>query len=576
MKLKSYLPILNWLSSYNKTTFRADIIAGATVVIMLVPQGMAYALLAGMPPIYGLYGGLIPLILYGMLGTSRQLSIGPVAISALLMFAGISQLAEPGTEYYIQLVLLTGLLVGVFQWLLSMLRMGFLINFLSHPVITGFTSAAAIIIAISQLKDLLGMQIPRFAHPHQTLTYAIKHLGEANWLAVVICLGSIVVIWMLRRLKKSFPGALFVVVAGTLIAWKFGLETRGLDIVKGVPAGLPSFILPEWTLENIRLVLPVVFTVTIVGIVESISIAKVLEAKHQDYVVLPNQELFALGISKIGGAFFQALPTSGSFSRSAVNDDSGAKTGMASIVTGILVGMTLLFFTPLFYYLPKAVLAAIILLAVKNLFDFKEAVKLWKVHRQDFIMMLITFIVTLGLGIEEGVVAGVIISILAVMYWSSVPHIVVLGNLPDSETYRNVKRFKSAVEPEGIMIVRFDNQLYFANTFHFKETIKNLIREKEQPPKVLILDASSMHDIDSSGLHALEELHDFLHRKGIAFNLCGVIGPVRDILRKSGLMNKIGAENQFMRIHDAVLKNKGNDKGWSKDAVQTNVGDEEE
>jgi len=506
-----------------------------------------------------------------VLGTSRQLSIGPVAVSALLILAGITPLAEPGSEQYISLVILTGLLVGIFQVILSMLRMGFLVNFLSHPVIIGFTSAAAIIIAVSQFKDMLGFHIPRFSHTAETFLYAVKHLHQTNPLTLLICIGSILSILLLKKINNKI---LLVVVAGTLLAWMFNLNDKGLNIVENVPAGLPSFGFPDWSLENIRAVLPVVFTVSVIGIVESISIAKVLESKHQNYVVRPGQELLALGISKIGGAFFQALPSSGSFTRSAINNNAGARTGMASLITASIIGLTLLLLTPLFYYLPKAVLAAIVLLAVKSLFEIKEIIHLWKTHRQDFAMMLVTFIGTLLLGIGEGVVLGVIISIIAVLYRSSKPHIAVLGKLPDSTAYRNIRRFPEATQLDNILIIRFDNQLYFANVLYFKEQIKTIIRERDDKPEVLLLEASSIHDIDSSGLHALEEIHRFLQRKQITFVLSGAIGPVRDLLSKSGLMEEIGYNNQFMTIHSAVkyYQTEGREnKNWSEGAIQNNA-----
>ena len=575
MKLQNYLPILEWLPKYDRSTLRADLIAGITVAVMLVPQGMAYSILTGMPPIYGLYTGLVPLILYAILGTSRQMSIGPVAVSSLLVFAGVRELAEEGSPEFIKLVILAGLLIGLVQLIMGVLRMGFLVNFLSHPVIIGFTSAAAIIIAISQLKGLLGFSIPRFNQSFDTLKYAIAHIGETQWQTVVMCVGSIIVMLILKKIKKSIPGALIVVGIGTALTYLLRLDQQGLAIVKEVPKGIPLFIMPDITLENIRILLPVVATVTVIEIIESISIAKVLEAKHQNYVVRPNQELLALGISKIGGAFYQAIPSSGSFTRSAINNDSGAKTGMASIFTALLIAMTLLFLTPLFYYLPKAVLAAIILLAVKSLFDMKEAMHLWHTHRMDFVMMLITFIVTLLSSIQTGVMAGVVVSILAVLYRSSKPDIIVLGSIPNTTSYRSVERFKKATQTEETLVIRFDNQLYFANASPFKDTVKDLTRARRGKLKALILDASSIHDIDSSGLHALEEIHRYLQNNGITFYLTGVIGKVRDILKKSGVMDKIGTENFYLKNHDAVLSHHSTiseyNEGWTEEAIQTNL-----
>ena len=386
---------------------------------MLVPQGMAYALLTGVPPIYGLYSSLIPLFLYALFGSSRQMSIGPVAISALLVLGGISELATPETPAYISLVITVGLLVGIAQLLLGFLRLGFLVNFLSHPVIIGFTAAAAIIIAISQLKDVLGFPIPRGLSTTGALQYAFQHIGETNWIAVALCLGAIILMFIFRMINKNIPGALIVVVLGTLLSWLLDLNQYGLNIVASVPEGLPTFQLPDMGWETIQLLGETTLVVTIICIVESLAIAKVLEAKHQNYTVRPNQELFALGISKIGGAFFQAIPTSGSFTRSAINNEAGAKTTVASIITALLIGLTLLFLTPLFYYLPRAILAAIILLAVKSLFDLKEGIHLWHTHKEDFLMMLITFLVTLAVSIPIGILVGVLLSVSAILYHST-------------------------------------------------------------------------------------------------------------------------------------------------------------
>ncbi len=576
-RLQKIFPLVESLKDYSFSFFKADLIAGLTVGILLVPQGMAYAFLAGLPPIYGLYGGLVPLLLYALLGTSRQMSIGPVAISALLILAGVSQLAEPGTASFISLVLTTGLLVGLVQVIFSFLRMGFLINFLSHPVVAGFTSAAAIIIAISQLKDLLGFPIPRFAHPHETLLYAVEHIAQTNWIAVLLCLSAIVLILGFRAINKNIPGALVIVIIGALLSWGIDLQQYGLDIIREVPKGLPDFQLPDFQLTTIQKLIPTVLTVTIIGIVESLGIAKVLEAKHQDYVVRPNQELLALGMAKIGGTFFQALPTSGSFTRSAVNNDAGAKTGISSLVTVFLIALTLLFLTPLFYYLPKAILAAIILLAVKGLFDIKEAIHLWRSHKRDFIMMIVTFVATLVLGIEYGVLMGVILSIMTVLYRSSRPHVVVLGKIPGTTHFRNIERFEDAQQPENVLIMRFDDQLYFANATFFKDTVKQLVLETNRNLKYFYLDARSIHDIDSSGLQALKESYRLLQREGIQLCICGAIGPVRDILFKSGFTEEIGKENHFMYIHNAlrfhqkIMEKTTDNIEWSPDALQTNM-----
>ena len=574
MYFKRFIPLLEWLPTYTRSLFKSDLIAGLTVGVLLVPQGMAYALLAGMPPIYGLYGGLLPLLLFGIFGTSRQMSIGPVAVSALLVLAGISQIAEPLSPEYISYVLLTGLLIGLLQMLLSIIRLGFLVNFLSHPIVAGFTSAAAIIIGVSQLSYLLGFSIPRELSLVGKLDYAFSNIGQTHLPTLLFCIGGIVVMSILKIINKAIPGALITVVLGILLVYFLGLDQKGIDIVGEVPQGLPSFQLPDWSLENIKLVMPTVLTVTIIGIVESLGIAKVLESKHQTYKVRPNQELMALGLGKVVGAFFQAIPTSGSFSRSAVNNEAGAKTGMSSIITAILIAISLVFLTKLFYYLPTPILAAIILLSVKSLFDYKEAIHLWKTHKGDFTMMLVTFVATLVLDIEYGVLTGVVLSILMVLFRISTPHIAILGQIPNTRFYRNTSRFPDALEIERAVIIRFDAQLFFGNAQYFKDTVEEIVKDRKEDLEVLILNAFSITNMDSSGLHALEEVHQFLEKRDIELYITGVRGPVRDLFHKAGFMQELGKENQFMDIHQAVEyhKNKAAFKERKyKNVLQTNV-----
>ena len=574
MKIREYFPIVESLSTHNAEKWRKDLVAGITVAVMLVPQGMAYAMLAGMPPIYGLYSGLVPLFLYAILGTSRQMSIGPVAVSSLLVLAGVSQLAEPFSGRYIELVILAGLLVGIVQMLMSFMRMGFLVNFISHPVIIGFTSAAAIIIAISQLKDMMGIEMPRFSHSYESLQYAIQHIGETNIVSLVMCVSAIVFMVVLRKIKRAIPGALLAVIGAAALVYFIGEEKMGIDLVREVPKGLPAFHVPEVSWHNMMILLPTIFTVTIIEIVESISIAKVLQSKHGNYKVRPDQELLALGLSKIAGSFFKAIPTSGSFTRSAVNNEAGAQSGFASIFTAIFIGLTLMFLTPLFYFVPKCILAAIILLSVKSLFEMQQAIYLWKIHRSDFFMMIATFIITLAWGIEEGVFAGVLLSILAILYKSAKPHMAVLGKLPNTNTYRNVERYQSAEQAKGVLIMRFDDQLYFANASFFLDNIQKKIEEAGSPIELFILDASSMHRIDSTGIHALEDLAKYLKKNGITFYISGMVGPVRDRITKAGLMEFLGEENQYINIRRGVndfhAKDDKAGRKWTPEVLQSN------
>ncbi|MDX1665728.1 MAG: SulP family inorganic anion transporter, partial [Saprospiraceae bacterium] len=320
MRFSRFLPILSWLPKYKRSYLKDDILAGVTVGIILVPQGMAYALLAGLPPIYGLYAGIVPLIIYALFGTSRQMSVGPVALVSLLVLAGVGQFAETDTELFIGLAISTALIAGVVHVLLGVFKLGFLVNFLSRPVISGLTSAAAIIIGFSQLRNLLRLDLPRSNQIYEIIRGTIQHIGEIHWLTFSIGMGGILVILALKWWKKSFPASLAVIVLSVLLVGVLGLEKQGIEIVGDVPPRLPSFGVPDLSIEMIRQLMPLALTICLVSFIESLAVAKSIEARHSDYRVVPNQELIALGISKIAGAFFQSYPTSGSFTRSAIND----------------------------------------------------------------------------------------------------------------------------------------------------------------------------------------------------------------------------------------------------------------
>jgi len=358
--LASISPLLGYLNSYKKSVLGRDLFAGLTVGVVLVPQAMAYAMLAGVPPIYGLYAGLIPLIIYALLGSSRQLSIGPVAVSSILVLAGISTVATPFTPEYISLAILTGILAGLLQLALGILRLGFLVNFLSRPVIAGFSSAAAIIIMISQFRDVFGFQV-NGSSSAESLMFTLSHIKETHGLTLSIALTSLLLLFGFRKLSKKIPAALVVAILGTTMTAFLGWADQGVAIIGDIPKGLPSFLLPEFSMDNIKAIIPTVLTVGIIGTVEVLSIGKLLESRTRDHILEPNRELIAVGLSKVVGGFFQAMPSSSSFSRSAINNDSSAYSQVSSIITFVLMLLTLLFFTPLFYYMPKAVLAAIIL-----------------------------------------------------------------------------------------------------------------------------------------------------------------------------------------------------------------------
>lgn len=547
--LQRYIPILQWLPGYNANTAKNDLSAGLTVGAMLVPQGMAYAFIAGLPAIYGLYASIVPLILYAIFGTSRQLAVGPVAMVSLLTAAGVGSIATEGTDQYIQLAIMAALMVGVFQFLMGTFRLGFVVQFLSHPVLSGFTSAAALIIGLSQLKHLLGVDLERSKNIFIILSDAAMSLGQVNLVTLLVGLASIATIILLRQWKREFPSALVVVVLSTIVVWGFNLPEMGVKIVGDVPKGLPNFTVPEFSMADIKALFPTVLAISLVGFMESIAVAKAVANRHPEYKVDSNQELIGLGLANIFGGLFQSYPTTGGFSRTAVNEQAGAKTGMASIITAIVIALTVLFLTPLFYYLPKAVLAAIIMVAVFGLIDFKEAAFLWKTRKQDFIMLLATFIGTLLLGIEEGIGIGVIISLVLVIYRSSRPHMAVLGRLPETDIYRNVNRFPEAKRTAEALMVRIDAALYFANVDYIKDQLQDLEHTEGEQLKHIIIDANGINDVDSSAIHALKELIKEYQQRNVDWYFAAVKGPVRDMFDKTGIYDLVGRDHFYEDIH---------------------------
>jgi SulP family sulfate permease len=416
MNIKKIIPILEWLPNYKSSQFNDDIIAGITVGIVLIPQGIAYALIAGLPPIYGLYCARLPQIVYAIFGTSRQVAIGPVAMDSLIVATGVSTLALAGTAHYISIAILLALLVGIIQFLMGVFRLGFLVNFLSKPVITGFTSAVALTIGLNQFRNLLGIDLIQ--------SDQIQYLIVDIWLKITALhlptasIGGIAMIMIIlfRKVNKKIPNALIVVILGIVATKSLGTNVQDVAIVKNIPSGLPSFSIPIFDFQLIKQLMPIALTLVMVGYLELISIGKTLEAKQDEYRVEPNQELIALGLSNIVGSFFKAYPSSSSFSRSAINQESGAKTGMAALISVAMVVITLLYLTPYFYDLPKTVLAAIIIVAVFGLINFSEGVYLWKTNKKDFGLMLITFLSTLTIGIEYGILIGVISSVALTAY----------------------------------------------------------------------------------------------------------------------------------------------------------------
>jgi SulP family sulfate permease len=560
MNIKKIIPILEWLPKYNTSLFKGDVLAGITVGIILIPQGIAYALIAGLPPIYGLYCALVPQVMYVIFGSSRQVAIGPVAMDSLIVATGVSTLALAGSDSYISIAILLALMVGTIQFIMGVFRLGFIVNFLSKPVITGFSSAIALIIGCNQFRNLLGVDFVQSDQIQYVIEDVLLQITNYNFHTTIIGFFSVAIIVIFRKINIKIPNALIVVVLGIIIMKYFGKSFNDVSIIKEIPSGLPSFGIPDVDLDQIRELLPIAFTLVMVGYLETISIGKSLEAKQDEYLVRPNQELIALGLSNMVGSLFKAYPSTSSFSRSAINEESGAKTGMAALISVLMVILTLLFLTPLFYYLPKAVLAAIIIVAVFGLVNFKEAIFLWKANHLDFWLLLATFLATLLLGIEFGIIVGVGLSLIVLIFRTSRPYVAELGKVPNSNFYRNKNRFEEVIIESDILIFRFDAQIFYANSSYFRAKLAEMVHEKGTALKLIVLDAESVNRVDSTGVEMLKERIKYYQKKDITFFFVGVKGPVRDDLFRSGILSVIEINHFFMRVNDAVKFYKTGDR----------------
>ncbi len=551
--LKKFFPILTWLPNYSGSTFKSDFIAGITVSFLLIPQGMAYALIAGLPPIYGLYAALSPQIIYALLGTSKQLAVGPVAMDSLLVAAGLGTISILGPEEYIQSAILLAFLSGTIQFLLGLFKMGFLVSFLSKPLIKGFTSGAAIIIGLSQVKHMLGISLHQ---SNKIQLFAISLVNSEisiHFPTLMIGLISIFILLILKKWTPKIPSALVVVILSSLWVY-FGKQYQeGVAVVGLVPGGLPSFNTPNFNIETIKNLIPISLTLAIVGYLESISISKTIAEKYKYYQLNPNQELIALGSSNIIGSLFQSYPTTGGFSRTAVNDQAGARSGVASLICALVVAITVSFFTQWFFYLPKAVLGSIIIVAVIQLIDIKYAIRLYNSRKDEFAILLFTFILTLFVGISQGIIYGIILSLLLLVYRASKPHYAFLGRIGSTNYFQNIERFPDEVTVrEDLIILKFDAQLFFGNIEFFKQLVFDAVEKNSKKIKGFIINARSINYIDSTAAEELVVIIKKLQKKDIRVMIVGAIDPSRDIIINSKLIDVLKRQNLFVTSGDAT------------------------
>ncbi|MEP1032460.1 sulfate permease [Ekhidna sp.] len=570
-RLENSLPILQWLKGYKRENLNGDLFAGITVGVMLIPQGMAYALIAGLPPVYGLYASIVPQVIYAILGTSRQLSVAPVAMDSLLVATGVSVLATEGSDAYISFAILLAFFMGAFQLLLGTFRLGFITNLLSKPVISGFTSAAALIIGFNQLKYLLGTDIEKSNRFYEVVINAFNHMDQTHLITLIIGIAGIVILKLIKKINKKIPAALIAVIVGIVVVYLLKLDQQGVSIVQSIPKGLPAFQVPDFSLGRFGEVLPLAFTISVIAFMEAYSVAKAIEAKKKDHKVISNQELIGLGAANVIGSFFQAYPVTGGFSRSAVNYEAGANTPLSSIISAILVGLTLLFLTPLFYYLPHAILAAIIMVAVSGLFDFSYMKELWRKNRKEFTVLLFTLLVTLNIGMVNGIVTGIALSILLFLYRAAYPHIAQLGRIKGHHEFRNITRFDDLETWPELAILRIDAPLSFINIQGIREYIQQM-SDTDQSIKEIIIDCGPVSHLDATASEGLHDLLNELNRKGVRLVLCDIIGPVRDTMKQTGLTKIIGKKNLFSSLTDAVENALTDAKDpHKKVTLQTNV-----
>ncbi len=562
-RLLPTLPILEWGRRYDRSTLARDVMAALIVTIMLIPQSLAYALLAGLPPEVGLYASVAPLLLYAILGTSRVLAVGPVAVVSLMTAAAIGEHAAVGTPGYWAVAMTLAFLSGAMLLLMGILRLGFLANFLSHSVISGFISASALLIAASQLKTIMGVKadghnfielvarlLGQVSHTHG-LTLAIGVLAMAFLFWVRKGLKPLLLGWGMKPkaadvLAKAGPVGAIAVTA--LLAWAFQWQNQGLKIVGTVPQGLPPFTLPLWDLALWKALWVPALLISVVGFVESVSVGQTLAAKRRQRIE-PDQELVALGASNLSAAFSGGFPVTGGFARSVVNFDAGAQTPAAGVFTAIGITLASLLLTPALFYLPQATLAATIVVAVMSLVDFGIFKRTWRYSKTDFAAVLATFLATLTVGVEIGLVVGVAVSLALYLFKTSRPHIAQVGLVAGTEHFRNVLRHTVRVSPR-LVSLRVDESLYFANSRALEDRVNDAVAQNPQVEHV-VLQCSAINDIDASALESLEAIDKRLADAGVTLHLSEVKGPVMDRLKTTHFLHDLRGK-VFLTHYQAI------------------------
>lgn len=549
--LSRYFPILEWGRSYNKSVLSADLMAAVIVTIMLIPQSLAYALLAGLPPVVGLYASIMPLVLYAIFGTSRTLAVGPVAVVSLMTASAAGAVAAQGTEQYLEAAITLAMLSGVMLAILGILRAGFLANLLSHPVISGFITASGLLIATSQLKHVLGVSAGGDNWPEMLGSLA-SSIGDTNlWTLAIGIPVTLFLFWVRKGAKPLLQklgmppkaadmtakaGPVVAVVLTIILVLALDLQSEGVKLVGAVPQGLPPFAMPSTDISLIQQLWVPALLISIIGFVESVSVAQTLAAKRRQRIA-PDQELIGLGASNIASAFSGGYPVTGGFARSVVNFDAGAETPAAGAFTAVGIALASLFLTPLLFNLPIATLAATIIVAVLSLVDLKTPGQLWRYSKADFAAHVATIGITLLAGVELGVIAGVGVGLLLYLWRASRPHAAIVGRVPGTEHFRNVDRHKVLTVPH-LLSIRIDESLTYLNARWLEEYVLERVAERPELRNVILM-FSAVNEVDASGLESLEAINHRLGDGGIGLHLSEVKGPVMDRLKRTHFLDEL-------------------------------------
>jgi len=542
--------VTQWARSYNRDLLRPDLIAGITVGAFTIPEAIAFVSLAGLPPEVGLYSAMIGLMVYMILGSSRQLSIGPTSTLSILVGATLGSLMIVNAGQYAMIASLVAVVAGGLALLSWVFRLGFIVKFISKTVLTGFLAGIALFIASGQLPKLFGLP-GSSGNFFDRMYYLVVHIDQTNLATLAIGIGGIIFLILATKKFPKLPNSLFLVLGSIVLITYTNLASLGVDVVGSIPPGLPTLILPDPTLIDVNTLLTLAATVFLVSYIEGFLFASEYAAKNK-YKVDGNQELLALGVSNVAVGFFQGLPIGGALSRTALNDESGAKTPLAGGICGLIILLVLLFFTGLFYNLPEAILAAIVLFVIKALVDVPHFRTIYKFNKLEFTIAMVTLLSVLIFGALQGIVIGVVLSVVGLLKNMYNPHIAILGRIPGTDQFLDIKRRPESEIISHTLIVRVDGSQIFLNTDCIKNTIIDLVDNEYNDTKLFVLDFEASSFIDYTGIEMLQELYEELNRRGIKIKAANMYGPLRDFIRKTKLEDEIVDSEVCLSIEDCI------------------------